>query len=107
MNRAALLIVPLLSAILVAGPAEARSKAYCKRYAEDVASRRANSGDVLAGTVLGAVGGALIGGAIDGRGGAGRGALIGGVGGTVVAGVGTSERWRAAYRRAYARCRAS
>lgn len=107
MKRAALILVPLLSVFLAAGPADAKGKAYCKRYAEDIASRRANGADVVAGTLLGAVGGAILGGAIDGRSGAGKGALIGGVGGAVVGGAGTSESWRRSYRRAYANCRAS
>src|SRR4051812_24839721 len=107
MKRAAPIALSMLSALIAATPAEARSKAFCRQYAEDVASRRANGADVLAGTVLGAVGGALLGGAIDGRSGTGRGAIIGGVGGTVVAGVGTNERYQRVYRRAYADCRAS
>ncbi len=107
MKRAALVVVSLLSVLAVTPAAEAKSKAFCRQWAEDVANRRANGADVLAGTLLGAVGGAIIGGAIDGRDGAGRGAVIGGVGGTVVGAAGTSERWRKVYRRAYADCRAS
>jgi hypothetical protein len=107
MIRAAAILMMLLFAAAATSPAEAKGKAFCKRYAEDVADRRANAGDVLAGTFLGAIGGAILGGAIDGRSGAGKGALLGGVGGTVVAGAGTSEKWRRVYRRAYANCRAS
>lgn len=107
MKRAALVIVMLFPVLAAPLPAEAKSKAFCRQWAEDVANRRANGADVLAGTLLGAVGGAIIGGAVDGRDGAGRGAIIGGVGGTVVGAAGTSERWRRVYRRAYAECRAS
>jgi uncharacterized protein YcfJ len=107
MKRAALLLIPALSMLVVAGPVEAKSKAFCRQYAEDVASRRANGGDVIAGTVLGAVGGALLGGAINGKKGARNGAIIGGVGGAVVGTAGTSEKYRRVYRRAYADCRAS
>jgi len=56
---------------------------------------------------LGTLAGALIGGAIDGGDGAGKGALIGGAGGAVVTGATTSDRWEKVYRRAYADCRAS
>jgi uncharacterized protein YcfJ len=94
-------------AMLATVPAQAKSKAFCRQWAQDVADRRANGADVVAGAVLGAVGGALLGGAIDGRSGAGRGAVIGGVGGAVVGGASTSEHWRRTYRRAYADCRAS
>jgi len=54
------------------GPTAASARSYCEQRAHD---RR------VEGTVLGALGGALIGGAISHRGG---GALIGGVGGAVV-----------------------
>ena len=107
MKRTILVLMSILFAALTFVPAEARGKAFCRRYAEDVANDRANAGDVIAGTILGAAAGALLGGAIDGGRGAGRGAVIGGVGGTVVAGAGTSEKWRKIYRRAYADCRAS
>jgi uncharacterized protein YcfJ len=107
MKRAALLLVPALFLCVGTGPAEARGKAFCRQYAEDVANRRANAGDVLAGTAMGAFTGAMIGLAIDGGRGAGRGALIGGVGGTMLGGIGTNEKWRRVYRRAYRECRAS
>ena len=107
MKRTILVLMSILFAALTVVPAEARGKAYCRQYAEDVASGRANAGDVIAGTILGAAAGAILGGAIDGRSGAGKGAIIGGVGGTMVAGAGTSEKWRKVYRRAYADCRAS
>jgi hypothetical protein len=107
MKRAALILMTLLFAAIAVSPAEARGKAFCKRYAEDVASHRANAGNVLVGTVFGAAAGAILGGAIDGRSGAGKGALLGGVGGTMVGAANTSEKWRRVYRRAYADCRAS
>ncbi len=107
MKRAPILILTALAALGLAEPAMAKSKAFCRQYAEDVANRRANGGDVVAGALLGAVGGAILGGAIDGKSGAGKGAIIGGVGGAVVGGAGTNEKWRRVYRRAYAECRAS
>jgi uncharacterized protein YcfJ len=88
-------------------PAEAKSKAYCREWASEVADRHANGGDVVAGAVIGAIGGALLGGAIDGGDGAGKGALIGGAGGAVLTGATASDRWERIYRRAYAECRAS
>ncbi|MFN4141603.1 hypothetical protein [Aestuariivirga sp.] len=109
MRRAVLILTSALGLFLAVEPqlAEAKSKAYCREWAEDVANRRANGGDVVAGAVIGALGGALLGGAIDGRDGAGKGALIGGAGGAVVTGATASERWQRIYRRAYADCRAS
>jgi uncharacterized protein YcfJ len=109
MKRAALLFVPAFALLALAAPetASAKSKAYCREWARDVADRHANAGDVVAGAVIGALGGALIGGAIDGGSGAGKGALIGGAGGAVVTGATTGDRWERIYRRAYADCRAS
>lgn len=109
MTRVKPLFIPILAmlATAVPEPAEARSKAYCREWARDVADRHANGGDVVAGAVIGALGGALLGGAIDGRDGAGRGALIGGAGGAVLTGATANDRWQKVYRRAYAECRAS
>ncbi len=109
MTRVKPLFVPVIAilAVSVPEPAEARSKAYCKEWAREVADRHANGGDVVAGAFIGALGGALLGGAIDGSEGAGRGALIGGAGGAVLTGVTTNDRWQSVYRRAYAECRAS
>jgi hypothetical protein len=107
MNRPALILVSLLAVLAAVEPAAAKSKAFCRDYAERVADRRANGSDVVAGAVIGAVGGAILGSAIGGRHAAGSGAVIGGVGGAVVGGASTSEKWRRVYRRAYAECRAS
>jgi uncharacterized protein YcfJ len=109
MKRVKFLFLPALALLAAAAlePAEAKSKAYCREWASDVADRHANAGDILAGAVLGAVGGALLGGVIDGPDGAGRGALIGGAGGAVLTGAGANDRWQRVYRRAYADCRAS
>jgi len=109
MTRAALLILPViaLSATAALQPVQARSKAFCRDWAHDVADRQANAGDVVVGTALGAVGGALIGAAVDGQQGAGKGAIIGAGSGAVLTGVATSEHWQRVYRRAYAECRAS
>jgi uncharacterized protein YcfJ len=109
MYRVKPLFIPVIAILATATPepADAKSKAYCKEWARDVADRHANAGDVVAGAVIGAVGGALLGGVIDGRDGAGRGALIGGAGGAVLTGVTANDRWQSVYRRAYAECRAS
>jgi uncharacterized protein YcfJ len=109
MRRVNTLILPAFALLAAAAPlpAEAKSKAYCREWASEVADRHANAGDVLAGAVLGAVGGALLGGVIDGSDGAGRGALIGGAGGAVLTGATANDRWEKIYRRAYAECRAS
>jgi uncharacterized protein YcfJ len=101
-----ILILALLAAAAPV-PAEAKSKAFCRDWASEVADRHVNGGDVVAGAVIGALGGALLGGAIDGRDGAGKGALIGGAGGAVLTGATANDRWQSIYRRAYAECRAS
>jgi uncharacterized protein YcfJ len=109
MTRAKHLILPVL-VVLAAGlpaPAEAKSKAYCREWASDVADRHANGGDIVAGALIGAIGGALLGGAIDGHDGVGKGALIGGAGGAVLTGATANDRWESVYRLAYAECRAS
>jgi uncharacterized protein YcfJ len=109
MSRAKPTFLTVLALLAAAVPdaAEAKSKAYCREWASDVADRHANAGDVVAGAVIGAIGGALLGGAIDGRDGAGKGALIGGAGGAVLTGATANDRWQSIYRRAYAECRAS
>lgn len=109
MTRPKHLILPLLAVLAgaVSAPAEAKSKAYCREWASEVADRHVSDGDIFAGAVIGAIGGALLGGAIDGRDGAGAGALIGGAGGAVLTGATADDRWDSIYRRAYAECRAS
>ena len=109
MTRAISLFLPALAVLAAAipAPAEAKSKAFCRDWASEVADRHVSDGDVFAGAVLGAIGGALLGGAIDGRDGAGAGALIGGAGGAVLTGATSDDRWESIYRRAYAECRAS
>ena len=88
-----------------AGQASAGLREYCDSYARDVAHRKTNGGgDVLVGTIGGALTGALIGGLIDRGEGAGKGAIIGGVGGTLVGAGVTSQRYRRAYDNAFARC---
>ncbi len=109
MTRNGLLFLPALAMFACAMPdmAGAKSKAYCRDFARDVADRHVNGGDVVAGAVIGAIGGALIGGALEGRDGAGPGALIGGAGGAMLTGATANDRWQRIYRRAYADCRAS
>ena len=109
MTRTRTLFLPLIALLAAAlpAPAEAKSKAFCREWASEVADRHAGGGDVVAGALIGAIGGALLGGAIDGRDGAGAGALIGGAGGAVLTGATMDDRWESVYRRAYAECRAS
>jgi hypothetical protein len=88
-----------------AGQASAGLREYCDSYARDVAHRKTNGGgDVLVGTIGGALTGALIGGLIDRGEGAGKGAIIGGVGGTLLGAGVTSDRYKRAYANAYERC---
>ena len=58
MSRAGLFCLSSVLALIVAAPedAAAKSKAYCRDYAREVADDRANAGDVVAGAVIGAVG---------------------------------------------------
>lgn len=109
MKLASCLFIALFATLAAAGPeaALAGSKSYCRNWAQDVANRNANAADVVVGTTLGALGGAVIGAALGGHASVGSGALIGGAGGAVVTGVTTNERWQQIYRRAYAECRAS
>ncbi len=71
---------PLLLAALMATalPVMANAQTY------DAGCRRANSDTKTTGTVLGAIGGALLGSAVAGRHDRGTGAVIGGLGGAVV-----------------------
>ena len=103
----AAVVAALLALSATAPPGFAHSKQYCRSYANDVANNNANAGNVVAGTVLGAATGALLGAAIGGHNSVGKGALIGGVGGTVAGGVYTGDKWHRVYNDAYARCRAS
>jgi hypothetical protein len=88
----------------LASEAQAGRQAYCDAYARDVANARVSGGDVLAGTIGGAVGGAFLGAIIDGKEGAGRGAIIGAAGGTVLGAAGADGKWHRVYRMAYADC---
>jgi uncharacterized protein YcfJ len=107
MKRVASFFIFAIALATAVAPVQAKDKAFCREWARDVADRHSNAGDVVAGAVIGAIGGALLGGAIDGRDGAGRGALIGGAGGAVLTGATSRDRWQRIYRRAYADCRAS
>lgn len=95
-----------LVAASFATPATAASRdAMCRDYAYRVANRNAN-GDVLAGTVGGAATGALLGAIIGhGKGSAiGKGAIIGGVGGTALGAIGSTSSRKRAFSRAYWSC---
>ena len=56
MTRNGLLFLPALAMFACAMPdmAGAKSKAYCRDFARDVADRHVNGGDVVAGAVIGA-----------------------------------------------------
>jgi len=105
------LVATSLSGILVLAAtvtsADAHSVGYCKSFARNAADHYANPGTVVAGTILGAATGALIGAAVGGHNSVGKGALIGGVGGTVAGGVYTGDTWHRVYNHAYADCRAN
>lgn len=108
MGRAALILLPALTLLAMAGlqPADARSKSFCRDWAQDVADRTSNGEDGEADASMGVPGGASLGETAEGRNGAGRDALAGD-GGAVLTGVSTNDRWQHIFRRAYAECRAS
>ncbi|MFT3986162.1 YMGG-like glycine zipper-containing protein [Aestuariivirga sp.] len=87
-----------------AAPALANDPYYCDNYARKKANHAANGGNVLAGTAIGAGAGALVGAIVGGHHSVGKGAIIGGVGGTVVGGVKTDQKWKKKYNNAYAQC---
>lgn len=88
-------------------PASAAPRAYCDSYARRVANHKANGGNVVAGTVLGAGAGALLGAALGhGRTGAVVvGSVVGGASGTILAGSAQQGKWRRNYDRAFWYCR--
>jgi hypothetical protein len=90
----------LLAAVtgLDAGFAHAKSKAFCRGYAEEAANALAGSRDALPGSE--AVGGNGLGFASDA--GAASGAVA-----PVMRDDGGSDEWRRTYREAYSECRAS
>ena len=83
----------------------AASKSYCRAYAKRQASRRAGVPQVVTGAVVGAGLGALAGAIVGGHHSVGRGALFGGVGGTVVGGIAANDSWHRIYNNAYQDCR--
>lgn len=86
-------------------PAFAAGPRYCDGYARREANHRANGGDVLVGTALGAGAGALLGAVVGGGRAVGTGAIIGGVSGTAIGSANTSAKWRRVYDRAFWDCR--
>ncbi len=98
------LLVAAVVLVSFAAEAQAGRRAYCDAYARDVANSRVSGGEVLAGTVGGAAGGAFLGAIIDGDEGAGKGAIIGGVGGTVLGAAAADSKWHRVYRKALADC---
>lgn len=96
-----------ISSFGAVAPSFAASRAQCDAYARNVANHRANSGNVLAGTVLGAGAGALLGAAIGGgkTGAVVVGGVMGGAGGTIIAGSAQQNKWQRVYNRAFWNCR--
>jgi hypothetical protein len=89
--------------VLFAGNALAASDYECRVYAQQQADTYAPTGQgLVAGGLLGAIGGGLIEGATGGN--AGTGAAIGGVGGAVVGGAANQQNRQEIYNQAYWSC---
>lgn len=108
MGRAALILLPAFTLLAMAQPqpADARSKSFCRDWAEDVADRSASGQDGVAGATLGVSSGTNLGEAPEGSSAASKDALTGD-GGAMLTGGSTNDRWQHIFRRAYAECRAS
>lgn len=108
MRRAAFLTIPFAASLLAGAPqpAEARSKAYCRDYAQQIASREAAGGIELGVAPEGAAHG-MVGTALDSHDAAGGSLGVEPAGIPVPASDPASGAWQHAYRRAYAECRAS
>ena len=97
-------LAAITSAVALPAQGFAHKEDYCEYYAEDIADHKANAGNVLTGTLLGAGTGAVLGGIIGGKNSVGKGALFGAVGGTVIGGVHTDKKWHKRFKKAYAAC---
>lgn len=108
MNRAALILIPAAALLASAGtqPAAARSKAFCRDYAQEMADRSAGSGPAIADNTQES-GNAMPAAALDEQGGITHGTLTAASSGTPSADPAASDHWQHVYRRAYADCRAS
>ena len=104
MRRAVFSIFPALALAAMAWPeaVEAKSKAFCRDWAREVADRAATEGDVASGLALG-----LDGATLDTQDGYGTASLGGNDGSGALTTAGGDDRWQKTYRRAYAECRAS
>ena len=101
MARAALLFLPAAAILAFAGtlPADARSKAFCREWAEDVANRNAGPEQP---------GGALMGAALQSSAQPSKDGLTLAPGGSSPAGANLQgQHWQTIFRHAYAECRAS
>lgn len=108
MKRTLMLAAGAAILTLAAAPAEAGTYAYCQTYARNAANAWAPPppATAFAGGAAGAIGGAVIGGLVDGHKGAQAGALIGG-GISAVAGASKGERkYRKVYDQAFHDCMA-
>ena len=108
MNRSkifAAALVAVMTSGTLAADANARSKSYCRAYAEDVADHRTGAQQVVGGAVGGAVAGGVIGALIGGKRAVGTGIVAGGVTGGVLGSAHASKKWERIYWRAYEDCR--
>ena len=106
MNKLLLAVTALAGIALFSGSAFAASDYECRGYAQQQADAYAPNGQgALAGGLLGAGAGALIGGI--GHGNVGTGALVGGIGGAVVGGAMNQDKRQQVYNQAYWQCRNS
>ncbi|WP_421695506.1 hypothetical protein [Aestuariivirga sp.] len=101
MPRAALLFLPAIAVLAAAGPTavEARSKSFCREWAEDVANRNSPQ-DQANGQIMGA--------ALQSQGEPSGSDLFPQSGNHAAAGASEADgEWQLVFRRAYAECRAS
>jgi uncharacterized protein YcfJ len=108
MNRSKIFAAALVAVITsgtLAADANARSKSYCRAYAEDVADHRTGAQQVIGGAVGGAVAGGLLGAVIGGKHAVRTGVIAGGVTGGVLGGAHANKKWEKVYWRAYNKCR--
>lgn len=108
MKRAALLVLPAIAAIAAVEPhmAAAKTKAYCRQFAQGVADRGGANGATVgstAGNVLSTVGQVLVGTVTVNQSMPAPAAQ----GSVTPAGANSTDQRQQAYRRAYADCRSS
>ena len=106
MKKLLMAVTAVGGVMLFAGNAFAASEYQCRNYAQSQADAYAPTGQgLVAGGLIGAIGGGLIAGATGGN--AGTGAAIGGVGGAVVGGAANQQKRQEIYNQAYWSCMGS